>query len=240
MTALPSTARSLRRPAGNASALAPGPRRQALDLPAWPTRSAGHPDGDRRTHPAVSEGEPDVGLPTYPRRDSAHGHHHRTFERLGDPEASRHRAVATQVRTYRGRVPLHAGEGTHRVRLLPCRCGSPPPALRARVHPPRHAARTARRRDRQAGRELGDPSTPSSPSTSSTTTRTDRTARSASMRRLRSTRLRRRSRTSTPPVYEEPTVWAASSTSTGWSPELGGWDSRHPHHADSGPAQDAK
>ena len=116
--------------------MAPGPRCEALDVPARPTRSAGHPDGNHRRH------------------------HHRTFERLGDLEVTRHRAVTTQVRTYLGRAPLHAGEGTHRVRLLPCRHGSPPPALRAHVHPPRHAARTARRRDRQAGRELGDPAGP--------------------------------------------------------------------------------
>jgi len=32
----------------------------------------------------------------------------------------------------------------------------------------------------------------------------------------------------TPPGYEEPIVWVASSTSTGWSPELGGRSSRHP------------
>jgi hypothetical protein len=37
------------------------------------------------------------------------------------------------------------------------------------------------------------------------------------------------SATSTSPGYEEPTVWVASSTSTGWSPELGGRGSRHPH-----------
>ncbi|MDA8358903.1 MAG: integrase core domain-containing protein [Actinomycetota bacterium] len=37
------------------------------------------------------------------------------------------------------------------------------------------------------------------------------------------------SATPTPPGYEEPMVWVASSTSTGWSPELGGRGSRHPH-----------
>ena len=41
-------------------------------------------------------------------------------------------------------------------------------------------------------------------------------------------RLRRRSTTSTSASYEEPTAWAASSTSTGWSHELGGRGSRHP------------
>jgi len=35
----------------------------------------------------------------------------------------------------------------------------------------------------------------------------------------------------TSPGYEEPIGWAASSTSTGWSPELGGWGSRHPQVA---------
>ena len=68
-----------------------------------------------------------------------------------------------------------------------------------------------------------------SPSTSSTTTRTAHTPLSASVRRPHSMRLRRRSSTSASPSYEEPTASAASSTSTGWSPELGGWDSRHPH-----------
>ncbi|MDA8314265.1 MAG: integrase core domain-containing protein [Actinomycetota bacterium] len=31
-----------------------------------------------------------------------------------------------------------------------------------------------------------------------------------------------------PPGYEKPTVWAASSTSIGWWPELRRWHSRHP------------
>jgi hypothetical protein len=51
---------------------------------------------------------------------------------------------------------------------------------------------------------------------------------SASVRRPRSMRPRRRSTTSTSPEYGEPIVWAASSTSTAWSPELGGRGSRHP------------
>jgi hypothetical protein len=33
----------------------------------------------------------------------------------------------------------------------------------------------------------------------------------------------------TPPGYEEQIVWAASSTSTGWPPELAEWVSRHTH-----------
>src|SRR5579875_1586909 len=37
----------------------------------------------------------------------------------------------------------------------------------------------------------------------------------------------------TSPGSEEPIVWAASSTSTGWSPELGGRGSRHPQAYDT-------
>jgi len=37
------------------------------------------------------------------------------------------------------------------------------------------------------------------------------------------------SATLTPPGYEEPIVSAVSSTTTRWSPDLGGRGSRHPH-----------
>lgn len=60
-------------------------------------------------------------------------------------------------------------------------------------------------------------------STSSTTTPTVRTAFSANVRRPRSTQLRRSRAMSPSPDYGEPMVWVASSTSTRWSPELGGW-----------------
>ena len=86
-------------------------------------------------------------------------------------------------------------------------------------------------------------SKPCSPSTSITTTPTVPTALTASVRRPRSMRPRRRSTTSTLPRYEEPTVWAATSTSTRWPPEVGGRGSRHPH-ADIGhsshPARDER
>jgi hypothetical protein len=42
------------------------------------------------------------------------------------------------------------------------------------------------------------------------------------VRRQHSTRPMRASATSTSRGYEEPTVWVALSTSTAWSPELGG------------------
>jgi hypothetical protein len=58
---------------------------------------------------------------------------------------------------------------------------------------------------------------------SSTTTRTVPTALSVSVRRLHPICLLRLSTTSTAQGYEEPIVWAASSTSTGWPPDLGGW-----------------
>ena len=54
------------------------------------------------------------------------------------------------------------------------------------------------------------------------TTRTVPTDLSANVFRLDSTRFWRSSATSTSPGYEEPIVWAASSTSTGWWPEPGG------------------
>jgi hypothetical protein len=75
---------------------------------------------------------------------------------------------------------------------------------------------------------------PCLPSTSSTTTRTVPTGPSASGLRPRPTRSFPTLATSTSQGYEEPIVWAGSSTSTGWSPELDGWvlgthrsDSRH-------------
>jgi hypothetical protein len=55
----------------------------------------------------------------------------RRLERLGDPEASRRRAVAATVRSNLGGVPRHSGEGTDRLRLLQRRHRAPPPALRA-------------------------------------------------------------------------------------------------------------
>jgi putative transposase len=66
------------------------------------------------------------------------------------------------------------------------------------------------------------------PSTSSITTRTGPTGPSANDRPLTLKRPLPPSATLTPPGYEEPTVWAVSSTSTEWSPELGGRGSRHP------------
>jgi hypothetical protein len=66
------------------------------------------------------------------------------------------------------------------------------------------------------------------PSTPSITTRTGPTGPSASDRPLTPVRHLPPSAILTPPGYEEPIVWAVSSTSTGWSPELGGRGSRHP------------
>jgi len=57
----------LLRPTRNPAALAPGPRRQALDLPARPARSTKHPGGNHRLGAPVGEGEPPVGLPPHPR-----------------------------------------------------------------------------------------------------------------------------------------------------------------------------
>ena len=61
-----------------------------------------------------------------------------------------------------------------------------------------------------------------SPSTLRTTTPIDPTGLSIGVRRPRPARLPLWSGLSTPPGYEESTAWAASSRSTGWSPELGG------------------
>jgi hypothetical protein len=66
------------------------------------------------------------------------------------------------------------------------------------------------------------------PSTSSITTRTGPTGPSPNDRPLNPMRPLPPSATLTPPDYEEPIIWVASSTSTGWSPELGGRGSRHP------------
>ena len=66
------------------------------------------------------------------------------------------------------------------------------------------------------------------PTTSSITTRTGPTSPSASDRPLIPMRHLSSSATLTPRGYEEPIVWVASSTNTGWSPELGGRGSRHP------------
>ncbi len=74
-------------------------------------------------------------------------------------------------------------------------------------------------------RDLGsaDPEWPTSSSTSSTTTpTTPPTALSTSVRRRRSMRLRRSSARSSSPGCGEPNVWANSSTSARWWPELSG------------------
>ena len=62
------------------------------------------------------------------------------LERLGDPEAPRHRALAAAIRADLGGVPRRPGEGPDRLRLLQRRHRAAPPALRALLHPPRHAA----------------------------------------------------------------------------------------------------
>ena len=62
-----------------------------------------------------------------------------------------------------------------------------------------------------------------SPNTSSTTTGTVSTGHSNSAHRLPPTRLRSRSATSAACTPDELTSWAASSMSTAWSHELGGW-----------------
>jgi hypothetical protein len=62
----------------------------------------------------------------------------------------------------------------------------------------------------------------------SITTPTDPTGHSANALRLRPIRRLRASAMPTTPGYDEATDSAGSSTSNGWSPELGGWGSRHP------------
>ena len=55
--------------------------------------------------------------------------------------------VAAAIRTDQGSVPLCTGERADGLRLLHCRHGPPPQALRARVHSPRQAPRPDRWRD---------------------------------------------------------------------------------------------
>jgi hypothetical protein len=52
---LPLASRTHLRPAGNPAALAPRPRRRALDLPARQARSTGYPEGDRGCGAPLSE-----------------------------------------------------------------------------------------------------------------------------------------------------------------------------------------
>ena len=132
-TRSPSASRKPLRSTGNHAALAPEPRRQALDLPARSTRSTGDPQGNCRAHPPAGQREPELGLPPHPRRACYPRHRHRPFERLGDLAASRRRAVAAAIGTDLGGVPLRTGEGIDGRRLLPCRHGAPPQALRPRV-----------------------------------------------------------------------------------------------------------
>ena len=120
-----------------------------------------YPHG-RPGRPAIAKGttalilqlakeNPDLGLPSHRGRAHHHGYCDRPLQRLGDLEAPRHRAVAAVIGTDLGGVPCRTGERTDGLRLLPCRHGAPPTALRARVHPPRHTPCPDRRRHRQAG-----------------------------------------------------------------------------------------
>jgi len=125
--------------------------------PPGPTRTAGpagHRQGNYRAHPPASEGDPGLGLPADPRRARHHRRRHRPLPRLGDLEVSRRRAVTARAGAGLRGVPGCAGEGPDRLRLLPCRHGPSPQALRPRVHSPRRAPRADRRCDRQAGHRL--------------------------------------------------------------------------------------
>ncbi len=72
----------------------------------------------------------------------------------------RRRAVTAASGTNVGGAPGRPSGGTEVLRLLPCRPGLSPQALRAYLHPPRHPSRAGRRRHRQAGLRLGDPAGP--------------------------------------------------------------------------------
>ena len=57
----PPASRKPLRPTGNPAALAPGPRRWALDVPVRPARSTGHREGKYRAHLPVGQGDPTWG-----------------------------------------------------------------------------------------------------------------------------------------------------------------------------------
>jgi hypothetical protein len=56
--------------------------------PGRPPTHPPHPD----PRPAPGKGEPNLGLPTHPRRTSHAGHHGRPLHRMGDPATQRDRA----------------------------------------------------------------------------------------------------------------------------------------------------
>ena len=202
------------RPAGQLVALAPRPRGQALDLPTRPARPATTAGGNHGAGPAAGKAEPGLGLPAHPRPAGHHGHPDRPVERLGDPQAPRHRTLAPAVGAILGRVPRRRAKG-----LIAGDFFSVDTVLFRRpyvlffIHHDTRLVRD-RRRHRPSRRPLGDPAGRQPPhgrprqSSSSSVTETPSSARPSTP-----SSPPRASRSSTRPSgRRQPTPWPSDSS----------------------------
>src|SRR5688500_7874467 len=141
----------------NPAALARPPGRSPLDLSAAATRSSARRATDPGAGAADGPGEPDMGLPTYPRRVDRTRPTDRRLHRLEDPEGGGHRPRPTTFRADLATVPGRAGPRDPRHRLRPRRHHLPAPRLRPGGDRARPSPRTPRRDYRPPHRQLGHP-----------------------------------------------------------------------------------